>query len=296
MGLIIKLPFVLMTIGRAMSKADYFHLRSPSNISALAAIVQILFPSKPKSVKYAGNWSPNMPLPRGYRLQKWVYTNPLITKNTKVLVYGQWPNQPKSVIPFIQATFKNEDRVSPIQRDYSERLIFTFVGAMVPGKRPIFAVRIIQSLLKSGVQAELHMYGDGILLDEVKSLLEREELKAHVMVYGNRHITEIRNAFKTSHFAILPSLSEGWPKAIAEGMFFGAIPIAHQVSCVPWMLGNGKRGVLIDKDLNKAVDAIEHCLAKDDIELNKMSSRAMKWSQQFTMEKLNDEISKVINT
>ena len=46
---------------------------------------------------------------------------------------------------------------------------------------------------------------------------------------------------------ILPSKSEGWPKAIAEGMFFGCIPIATPVSCVPWMLADGSRGILVSE-------------------------------------------------
>ena len=31
-------------------------------------------------------------------------------------------------------------------------------------------------------------------------------------------------------------------------MFFGCIPIATSVSCVPWMLGGGSRGILISEN------------------------------------------------
>src|SRR5690606_34200508 len=48
-----------------------------------------------------------------------------------------------------------------------------------------------------------------------------------------------------SHFLILASKSEGWPKAVAEAMFFGCILIVTPVSCVPWMLNYGSRGILI---------------------------------------------------
>ena len=39
---------------------------------------------------------------------------------------------------------------------------------------------------------------------------------------------------------MLPSKSEGWPKAIAEGMFWGAIPVATRVSCLEYMLDKGE--------------------------------------------------------
>jgi hypothetical protein len=57
---------------------------------------------------------------------------------------------------------------------------------------------------------------------------------------------------------LLPSDSEGWPK-IAEGMFWGCVPIATAVSCVPYMLDYGKED-LLDLDLEKDANAMVHLL------------------------------------
>uniref|UniRef100_UPI0030ED6F25 glycosyltransferase n=1 Tax=uncultured Algibacter sp. TaxID=298659 RepID=UPI0030ED6F25 len=98
---------------------------------------------------------------------------------------------------------------------------------------------------------------------------------------------------KESHFLILPSKSEGWPKAVAEAMFFGAIPIATSISCVPYMLGYGNRGVLIDRDLKKAVETVRLCL--DDSErLKLMSIKASQWSQKYTLDVFESEIIKLL--
>ena len=48
-------------------------------------------------------------------------------------------------------------------------------------------------------------------------------------------------------------MSEGWPKVIAEGMFWGCLPIATRVSCVPNMLNNGKRGIILELTLQEDV-------------------------------------------
>ena len=104
----------------------------------------------------------------------------------------------------------------------------------------------------------------------------------------------LKSCLQDAHFSILPSKSEGWPKAIAEGMFFGAIPISTRISCLPWILDDGKRGILIDSELNNAVIAIVEDLNKGDAYLNTMSKNAQDWSQEYTVDRLEHEIEKVV--
>ena len=49
-------PKIVWKIFLTMKKADHIHLRCPGNIGLIGCIVQIFFPSKPKTTKYAGNW------------------------------------------------------------------------------------------------------------------------------------------------------------------------------------------------------------------------------------------------
>ena len=109
---------------------------------------------------------------------------------------------------------------------------------------------------------------------------------------GNVDQNKLIDAYKKSHFCILPSMSEGWPKAIAEGMFFGCVPIVTRVSCVPWMLNNGKRGILI-RDFHDAVNSIEIIIKNPDIYLE-MSKNAFEWSRQYTLEEFEKAIAKLL--
>jgi len=77
-------------------------------------------------------------------------------------------------------------------------------------------------------------------------------------------------------------------------MFFGVIPIGTKVSCVPYMLDFGNRGILMEADLNKDVIQIKEAL-KDKIRLETMSKKASNWSQNYTLEVFETEISKLIN-
>jgi glycosyltransferase involved in cell wall biosynthesis len=92
---------------------------------------------------------------------------------------------------------------------------------------------------------------------------------------------------------ILPSKSEGWPKAIAEGMFWGCVPISTKVSCVPFMLDNENRGLLLEMELDKDVAKIENIINNESDFIIK-SKLASQWSKQFTLEVFEDEIKKLI--
>lgn len=292
--LLFSLPLIMVRIYRVMRVSDYLHFRCPSNVSAIAALIQILFPKKPKSVKYAGNWDPNSQQPIGYRFQKWLLTNTFLTKSMKVLVYGKWKNQSKYVIPFSAATYSEAERLPFRKRNYLEKIKFVFIGAMVVGKRPLFTVKVIQSLIEKGFEVELHMYGDGDLKEKIQEYVKINGLNKFIFIYGNKSREEIKESLLNAHFIILPSKSEGWPKAIAEGMFFGAIPISTKISCLPWILDYGKRGILIEPNLDTAVASIIKVFGKGNKYLNEVSKNAQEWSQHYTTDRLEKEIEKVI--
>ncbi len=80
-----------------MKQVNHIHLRCPGNVGLLGCIVQVFFPSKIKTAKYAGNWDPKSKQPIAYKLQKWILSNTLLSKKIKVLVYGEWLKQTKNI-------------------------------------------------------------------------------------------------------------------------------------------------------------------------------------------------------
>lgn len=293
-SLMLNLPITLVKMIRVMKRSDHFHFRCPSNVSAIAAVVQVFYPKKKKTTKYAGNWDPNSNQPLGYKFQKWLLSHSKLTKNMKLLVYGEWDSKSPYVVPFMSATYKDEEKVNFRLRDYKKSLKFVFIGAMVVGKRPLLTVQIIEALLKKYKNIELHMFGDGPLMTNVKSYISQYNLEAHVFMYGNQPKEKVKEVVKHADFTILPSKSEGWPKAIAEGMFFGAIPISTKISCLPWILDYGNRGILIDSNIESAVESINANLELGNEHLNNLSKKAMDWSQQFTVDRLEFEIKQMV--
>lgn len=289
---IFKLPVIFITCIIGMAKADHIHLRCPGNISLVACVAQIFFPFKPKSTKYAGNWDPKSNQPWSYRLQQAILRSRFLTRNMQVLVYGKWPNEPSHVRPFISATYYEADKAPFQPRDYSQTLKLVFAASLVPGKRPLLTIQIVEMLNKRGYSAVLELFGDGPLMLELKDYVTGNGLEDQIIFHGNQDIRLIMDYYKTAHFNILPSKSEGWPKAVAEGMFFGCVPIATPVSCVAWMLGEGERGILIEPDLEAAVNTIIQHLEHEN--LTSMAKAAQTWSEDYTFDRLEADIAKVL--
>lgn len=287
-----KLPVIFWRIFREFKRVDHIHLRCPGNVGLIACMVQIFFPGKTKTVKYAGNWDPESIQPWSYRLQKWILSNTFLSRNMKVLVYGKWPKQSANIVPFFTASFSREEREN-VQKDFNTPYNLLFVGSLNDGKRPLFAIQMLEEIIKNGIPVKLKIYGDGKLKSELQTYIETQNLAPFVSLMGNQNLESLKEEYKSSHFLILPSRSEGWPKAVAEAMFFGCIPVSTAVSCVPWMLQDGKRGILIEAGLKPATDKLVEKIGMPE-ELERMSKNAQKWSQEYTLEKFEREISKLL--
>lgn len=303
----VMLPGICLKIWQAMKEADHIHLRCPGNIGLIASVLQIFFTKKPKTVKYAGNWDPEAKQPLSYKMQKWILSNTFLTRNMRVLVYGDWPNQTGNILPFFTASFSEREN-EHITKTFSTPYHFLFVGNLVEGKNPLIAIKIVEQLKRKGMNVQLDLYGEGPLRPELDKFVKEQSLTDSVVLKGNRELKELKQAYEDAHFLILASKSEGWPKAVAEAMFFGGIPIATSVSCVPWMLNYGVRGILIpplyyyrnrkggaqkEEWLQQIAKNIEG-LINDPDKMKQMSLAGQEWSQEYTLEKFEEGIKQVL--
>ena len=317
---LIRLPKVFFQVYKAMAQSDHIHLRCPGNIGLIGAIVQILFPNKQKTAKYAGNWDPKSKQPWSYRLQKWILSNTFLTKNMQVLVYGEWPNQTKNIKPFFTATYSvdeiqnsefriqnelslraksrttenslNSARLDKIEVDFPPTS-FLFVGTLSKGKQPLLAIQLVEKLYQQGKKVRLNLYGDGILRPTLETYIKENNLQDIVFLRGNQSKETVLKAYQTSHFLVLPSKSEGWPKVVAEAMFWACVPVVSKVSCVPYMLGYGERGIQLKEQLQTDVSQVMSVL-NDELCYQKMASEGQNWSRQFTTDKFEIEIKKLL--
>ncbi|OHT44592.1 glycosyltransferase family 4 protein [Flavobacterium tructae] len=291
---VFKFPIIFRSVFYAMKKADHIHLRCPGNMGLIACLVQILFPNKSKTAKYAGNWDSNSKQPITYKAQKWILKNTFLTRNMKVLVYGGWENQSENIKPFFTATYSDSEKEIIEKTSLDTTIEFIFVGSLAPGKNPLYAIQLVHELVERGNSVVLSLYGEGSERNSLEKYIESNNLENEIVLHGNQDLEIVKKAYQKSHFVILPSKSEGWPKAIAEGMFWGCVPVASKVSCIPFMLDYGNRGVLLEMDFEKDVNQISEILKNQTLFLNKSNS-AGKWSQNYTTDVFEAEIKKLFS-
>lgn len=291
---ILRIPGIFCTIIQQMKNADHIHLRCPGNMGLIACIAQLFFPSKPKTAKYAGNWDPKSPQPLTYRLQKWILSNQSFTKNMKVLVYGNWEPENKNLKSFFTATYRQDEIINSPVRDLNLPLKFIFVGSLVEGKNPLISCEVINLLNKAGIPSELHLYGEGPERMKIQEMIQAQNLQSKIILHGNVNSESLKKAYSESHFLLFASKSEGWPKAVAEAMFWACLPITTRVSCVPDMIGHGSRGVLVNPEASQIVDSVK-ALLKMPKEYEQKAERAMDWSRAYTLEKFQLEIKNLLH-
>lgn len=280
---------------KAMFWADHIHLRCPGNVGLLASIIQLFFPHKIKTAKYAGNWDPKAKHPLSYRLQKYILSNAFLTRNMQVLVYGEWKNSSKNIKPFFTATYKESDKEEVLSRNLKGIIKIMFVGTLSVGKRPLYTIQLVEKLIQNGLKIELSIFGEGTERKNIEEYISKLKLQNSVILYGNKTTDIIQKNYQESHFVLLPSQSEGWPKVIAEGMFWGCVPIATSISCVPNMLDYGNRGLLLQVDLEKDVQTIQELINNEEL-YQQMMSNGVQWSRKYTLNYFEQEIKLLLQS
>ena len=289
-----RLPEIMIILYKGIRQSEHIHLRCPGNIGLLGTVIQAFFPRKKKTAKYAGNWDWNSKQPWSYRIQQHLLRNTWITQNMQVLVYGNW-NETKNIRPFFTASYsKAEIDDTPIRvLGKNEVLRLLYVGGLHKGKRPFMCLEVAQKLKANGLKIEMHFYGDGEEREKMEEWIRQNNLTDEVFLHGNVDAEAVKKAYQRAHFLVLISKSEGWPKVVAESMFWGCLPITTEVSCVPEMLDYGNRGDLVGEDVSNIVHRIEYYV--DNLEQYQLKcEQAMDWSRQYTLEKFDSEIKQLI--
>jgi glycosyltransferase involved in cell wall biosynthesis len=295
LGALFQSIYNFMIIIKAMYWANHIHLRCPGNVGLLASIAQLFFPHKIKTAKYAGNWDPKAKHPLSYRLQKNILKNTFLTRNMQVLVYGIWEGNTKNIKPFFTATYKESDKQVVLIRNLNELIKIIFIGTLTTGKQPLYAIQLIEKIINMGIEVQLSIYGEGEERIKIEKYILENSLGKYIYLYGNQPTIVIQKAYQESHFVILPSQSEGWPKVIAEGMFWGCVPLATKVSCVPYMLDYGNNGLFLEMDLEKDLKSIQE-LVNDQDRYQMMLSNGVTWSRKYTLDTFEAEIKLLLQS
>lgn len=240
--IITHIPQIIKTLRKTLKKVDVFQLRTPTGMGVFLIPYLNLFSTKKGWYKYAGNWTQENP-PLGYALQRWM----LKKQSRKVTINGNWPQQPQHCLTFENPCLTEKERVVGLQisnsKTFQPPFTFCFVGRLEDAKGVQRIINAFGNLDNLEKVAKIHFIGDGEKMTSYKQQSEALILPAKFHGFMNR--AELFKIYKESHFILLPSDSEGFPKVIAEGMNYGCVPIVSDISSIGQYI-NEENGYLLD--------------------------------------------------
>lgn len=220
---------MLRKVFQLLPSHDVFQFRAPTSIGVFLIPALTLFSTKKGWYKYAGNWQqPNMPW--SYRIQKWM----LLKQSRAVTINGKWTQQPSHCFSFenpcITEAERLELREKALQKDFSGKLDCVFIGRLDKAK----GVDRILDWATGAVSEKigtLHLIGDS---EERKTYEAFASTHATIPVvfHGFQSRDQVFQRLLQSQFLLLPSLSEGFPKVVAEAAACGCIPVVSDVSAL----------------------------------------------------------------
>lgn len=123
-----------------------------------------------------------------------------------------------------------------------------FVGRLEPRKRVQDAIAALSLLRTDGRNVSLTVVGDGPERGALERLTERLGVAGHVTFTGYVWSPErLRELFLAADVLLFPSVSEGTPKAVAEAMAHGVVPVAVRTAgSNAAIIQPGVSGMLVD--------------------------------------------------
>ena len=145
---------------------------------------------------------------------------------------------------------------------------------------------VLLKALHSIPEVELLMIGDGPERANLEKLAKSLELGGKVKFLGQVPHSEVWRHMLSSSVFVLPSLSEGLPRALLEAMACGLFIIASDVGGIPEVMRNGWNGTLVEPRNPEALrEAIEKAIA-DREKIRIVGERNRLEVQAFVLEKV----------
>jgi len=236
-------PEYYSAINKYLQQADVIQVRGPGPLGLIAMLMSGFMNYKIHWTKYAGNWGEHRSITPSFAFQRWWLKKGFT--HGPVTVNGKWPNSPKHIYSFDNPSFTLEEirnaRKTYINKQLTSPIRLIFVGQLESAKGIDLCLEIVQKLL-AHIKVHLEVLGNGPEFDQLQAKCTQLGITPFVNFHGWVSHELVKSHLAESHFILLPSTSEGWPKVLSEAMAYGVVPIASDVSAIPQILSEVNTG------------------------------------------------------
>jgi glycosyltransferase involved in cell wall biosynthesis len=290
---LLVLPRSVDRLARVMWHADAIHVRCPGNLGFIGSIMAPLF-ARRLVAKYAGQWN-------GYPGESWSLRLQRFVLRTSwwrgpVTVYGHWPGQPPHIVPSFTSMMTGQEvehaAMVASGKRITEPLRILFTGRLYAGKRVSALVEAVRLLAERGLGVQVTIVGDGPEMQRLRRLAELLGLRSAVRFVGAVPFHAVLPWYEWAHCIVLPSLSEGWPKAIAEGMCYGLLCMAVDTGHVSSMLSG--RGILLETGTAEEIADRLESVAREPDRYASITRSASEWARQYSLDGLRAALAELL--
>jgi len=293
LGQVLALPWMIWRLRAALKQADAIHVRCPGNLGLLGVLLAPLY-SKRLIAKYAGQWTGYPGEPATVRLQRFLLRSRWW--RGPVTVYGQWPDQSPQVVPFF-TSIMDTDQVRRAEAAAADKrlegpLRALYVGRLSRAKNVDALLRAIADMRDEDRDFRADIVGDGPERGALETLARELSLGDRAVFHGAVRFEDVLSFYERTDILVLISETEGWPKAIMEGMSFGLVCIGSRRGLAPWLLEG--RGLAIPPG-----DAATLAAALREIDEDRAGWRdrvvaGSAWARGYSLDGLRDALRELM--
>jgi glycosyltransferase involved in cell wall biosynthesis len=164
------------------------------------------------------------------------------------------------------AAFRQELRLP------AQRLLIGIVGRLHHLKGHTVLLHALSSLRSNGCEFHCVVVGSGDLASEIAQQIEHLGLRACVTLLGQRR--DVPRILAALDILAMPSLCEGLPMALLEGMALGNAVVATHVGSIPNVITDGENGLLVPPGDAESMHRALVRLAQDPALRQQLGSKA----------------------
>lgn len=289
-------PLFVGRIWPEIKRADLIHVRCPANISLIALLLLCFFPRKPKWIKYAGEWQMGAQNTASYAIQRWLALNALRNRFITHNGFGQEKGlgDKACLNPSFHLIDLPREYPTSHKTDLPLEMVLLFTGHLSFSKGADVFIEMA-ALLAQDTNIIAVLIGPDTA--ESKSMHQRMShlqnqtpQKLRYICTGWLNQSEMKPWLQKAHFVVLPSLGEGWPKVLSEGMAYGCVPISSAVSAVEHVLIAHQTGCTVKIRSAEAFAATIHDYLTNPERWKMESLQAFKSASDFSYERWFDAL------
>jgi glycosyltransferase involved in cell wall biosynthesis len=294
--ILFKIPKIIYQVVRTIRGASEVQLRLPTSMGLFLLPLFSFF--VPRSftfwVKYAGNWKQENP-PVSYRIQRW-----WLRKNIaqcKVTINGFWEHQPTHCLSFENPCLTDLDLESgkqiSLQKSFEGSFELIFIGRLESSKGVDRIISALKTIDFSQIK-KMHFVGDGVARNQYQE--QCRFLGDKVVFHGFLETVKVHDLLIQSHFLLLPSDSEGFPKVIAEAACYGVLPVVSDVGSIGHYVSNANGFVWDRNSETSYAEVLSKALDSNVSQLKDKSIAIAELAEKFTFANYKLSLNKIVST